>query len=151
MSYPRRVTFTGEQYMIRYMYHYRTGVTKLQMARLFGGDPHKFTYGMRLMTNHLYTNFYHKISGNSMPMWRHHIRDFQYAILDRLRSGATHQETTFDPELVGPQYIFLDIPFKSFCIFGFLDNTGFCTNTPGIDAQQTHVFSTTFNDHFTGT
>jgi hypothetical protein len=140
MSYPRRATFTGEQCLIRYFYHIRKGATKLQMARIFGGDPRKFTYVMRLMTNHLYTNFYHKISGNSMGMWRSHIRDFRYAIWDRLRSGATHQETTLEPGVGHQQHIFLDIPFESFRIFGFLDDTGIRTNAPGIEARRTQGF-----------
>jgi hypothetical protein len=91
ITYPLRATFTGEQCIIRYLYHIRTGATKLQMARVFGGDPRKFTYVLRLMTDHLYANFYHKVSGNSMGMWRNHIRDFRYAIWNRLRSGATQK------------------------------------------------------------
>jgi hypothetical protein len=74
---------------------------------------------MRLMTNHLCTNFYHEISGNAMVMWRYHIRDFWCAIWDHLPSGATHQETTFEPEVADPQYIFRSIPFKSFVFLGF--------------------------------
>jgi hypothetical protein len=140
MTYPTRATFTGEQCMIRYLYHIRKGATKLQMARQFGGDPRTFTYVMRLMTNHLYTNFYHKISGNSMRMWRDHIRDFRFAIWDRLRSGATLQESVLEPDIGNQQHIFLDIPFESFRIFGFLDDTGIRTNAPGIEARRTHGF-----------
>ena len=33
-------------------------------------------------------------------------------------------------------YVFLDIPFNSFRIFGFLDDTAFCTNSPGMTTQR---------------
>lgn len=37
-------------------------------------------------------------------------------------------------------YIYVDIPFDSFCIFGFLDDTGIYTTAPGIDAHRNYGF-----------
>ena len=68
MSYPQRHRFTGEERFLHYLYWNRHGGTKLQMCREFGGDPRRFTYSIRLMTEHIYTHFYHKISGDSMRM-----------------------------------------------------------------------------------
>ena len=59
--------FTDEELFLHFMVYLRIGETKLRMStNYFGGDPRGFTYSIRLMTEHLYTNFYHKISGDSM-------------------------------------------------------------------------------------
>ena len=35
-------------------------------------------------------------------------------------------------------YVLLGIPLNSFRIFGFLDDTGFQTTIPGVEARRTH-------------
>ena len=52
------------------------GETKLRMAREFGGDPGRFSYSIQLMMKHVYTTFYHKISGDSMRAWIPNIEEF---------------------------------------------------------------------------
>ena len=39
------------------------------------------------------------------------------------------------------QYFYLDIPFESFRIFGFLDDTGFRTTAPGNNTRRRMGFS----------
>ena len=63
---PRRFRFTGEECFLHYLFWNRNGGTKLQMTRDFGGDPRRFSHSIRLMMEHVYVTFYHKISGDSM-------------------------------------------------------------------------------------
>ena len=61
------------------------------------------------------------------------ITDFRYAIWDKLRRGAIVEETVYRNAVASDVniFIFLGIPFESFRIFGFLDDTGFRTTAPG--------------------
>lgn len=93
---------------------------------IFGGDPRRFTYLIRLMTDHIYNNFYHKISGDSMWQWIPYIQDFRYAIWYHIQHLVTTEETN-----AVCRYVSLNIPFNTFCIFDFLDDTGFRTTAPG--------------------
>ena len=79
--YLDRYRFTGEESFLHFMVYLRTGETKLRLStNYFGGDPRRFTYSIRLMTEHLYKTFYHKISGDSMRQWVAHTDSFRHAI-----------------------------------------------------------------------
>ena len=72
----------------------RIGETKLRMStNYFGGDPRRFTYSIRLMTEYLYTTFYHKISGDSMHQCVFHIDKFRHAIWTKLDINNHTNET----------------------------------------------------------
>ena len=65
-----RYSFTGEESFLHYIVYNRLGESKLKMSQnYFGGDSRRFTYSIRLITNHIYNTFYHKISGDSMAIW----------------------------------------------------------------------------------
>lgn len=83
----RRV-FTGEECLIIFFYEIRHGHTYTHMAKyVLGGDPRRLSDMIRVMTDYLYTSFYHKISGNSLAMWctESNITRFCRAIWNRLR------------------------------------------------------------------
>ena len=141
--YEGRRRFTGEECLLHYLVFNRIGETKLRMSRnYFGGDPRRFTYSIRIMTNHLYDTFYHKITGDSMRMWLPQINSFRHAIWSKLNEGYSVEESyDIDTNEATPQrLIFLTIPFASFRIFGFLDDTGFRTTTPGIGSRRVNGF-----------
>ena len=134
-----RYKFRGEEAFMHYMVYNRLGETKLRMSQnYFGGDPRRFTYSIRLISKHIYTTFYHKISGDSMRMWANKIPQFQYAIWNKLRHGATVEETVHNESVRSDvdSFIFLGIPLNSFRIFGFLDDTGFRTTAPGRERNR---------------
>ena len=98
----------------------------------FRGDPRRFTYSICLTPNHIYNTFPHKISGDSMGMWILHISVFRHAIWSKLTAGVLvdylpNQNYHNDDDRV----FHLTIPFESFYIFGFIDDTGFCTTSHG--------------------
>ena len=140
---PRRLRFTGEESFLHYLVFNRIGETKLRMSKnYFGGDPRRFTYSIRLMNNHLYDKFYHKVSGDSMRLWVPYINSFRFAIWEKL-NGTQTVEDTFDSttnEVDTSRLISLDIPFETFRIFGFLDDTGFRTTVPGLSTRRTFGF-----------
>ena len=81
LRYQRRYTFTGKECFLHYIVFNRIGETKLRMSsNYFGGDPRRFTYSIRIMTNQIYNILYHKITGESMRIWLPQIDDFSLAI-----------------------------------------------------------------------
>ena len=119
--YGQRHRFTGEECLLHYLVFNRIGESKLLMSRnYFGGDPRRFTYSIRIMNNHLYDNFYHKISGDSMRMWIPHVDSFCFVIWKKIQQGSTVEETydTQTFETVTSRLISLDIPYNAFRIFG---------------------------------
>jgi hypothetical protein len=122
----KRQVFTGEEAMLVYLYHIRSGTPYTRMTLIFGGDPRDYTYYVRAITNHLYHNFYHKISGDSMRMWVPFIDEFRHAIWDKLQSGIVNERRS-DGTITNWE---VWIPFESFRIFGWLDDTDMRTNRP---------------------
>ena len=119
--------FEGEGALLIFLFHIRTATPNTQMARdMFGGDPRRFTHFIRAITDHLYTTFYHKISGDSMRMWIPYINEFRSAIWDKLQDGIINetdrQGTEIDWEIL--------LPEDTFRIFGWLDDTDMRTNRP---------------------
>lgn len=128
--------FSGEEVLIMYLHKIRHGQSYTAMAReTFGGDPRRITYIVRAAVNHLYNNFYHKISGKSLNMWTPWITVFRYAIWLKLVDGAI-LEVTRD---VGDGWIHVYhvqtaaiwIAFELFRVFGFVDDYGVATARPG--------------------
>ena len=127
----RRV-FGGTEALLHYLVYNRLGVTKLQMSLFyFGGDPRRFSYSIRAIGKYLFTTFYHKISGNSMQQWVNKIDDFRETIWRKVSAGGT-----IEIDGVNETLVTLDMPFDSFRVFGFLDDTGFRTTAPGIGARR---------------
>ena len=118
--------FTGEEAMLVFLYHIRSGTPNTQIAReTFGGDPRMFTHYIRSIVDHLYSNFYHKISGDSMSMWVPFIDEFREAIWDKLLDGIVHERHDGESNLWE-----VWLPFETFRIFGWLDDTDMATNRP---------------------
>ena len=71
-----------------------------------------------------------------------HIDSFRFTIWKKIQQGFTVEETydTQTFETVTSRLISLDIPYNAFRIFGFLDDTGFRTTTPGIESRRVNGF-----------
>jgi hypothetical protein len=93
---------------------------------IFGGDPRKFTFYIRAILDHIYNNFYHKISGDSMSQWTDDIDDFCHAIHNKLLDGIV-RETHPDGTVIDFEVY---IPYETFRIFGWLDDTDMHTTRP---------------------
>ena len=108
----------------------------------FGGDPRRFTYSVRMITEHSYKTFYHEISGDSMHMWMPYVKDFRYAIWLKLKQGATVSvRSGYKSEVDSIQSIVhLSISFEAFRIFGFLDDTGFRTTATDIGIRRRYGY-----------
>lgn len=120
-------SFTGEEALLIFLYYIRTGTPFTRMAaNTFGGDPRRFTYYIRSITDHLYSNFYNKISGDSMRQWLPHIQDFRTAIWNKLLDGLVEETRTDGTEIDYEVYI----PLHTFRVFGWLDDTDMETTRP---------------------
>jgi hypothetical protein len=119
--------FTGEEAMLVYLHYIRTGTPFTRMSQsTFGGDPRTFTMFVWAITDHLYSNFYHKMSGDSMRQWAPLIPEFRRAIHDKLLDGIVHERlpdgSEFDYEV--------SLPLDTFRVFGWLDDTDMRTTRP---------------------
>ena len=85
LSYQHRYVFAGEEAFLHYIICNRLGETKIKMSWNYSGeDPRRFTYSIQLITDHIYINFYHRISGDSMREWVPHIPSFGHSIWSRI-------------------------------------------------------------------
>ena len=72
------------------MLYMSIGETKLCMSRKYvGGAPGRCTYSIQFMTDHIYDNFYRKISDDSVQYWLPHTDEFRLAIWLKLNEGYT--------------------------------------------------------------
>ncbi len=138
-----RQVFTGEECFLIYLYRVMRGSPFTDMSRLvFGGNPRRFSDMFNVMNDHLYFNFYHKISGMSMNMWLpHQVHQFRHVIYDRLMDGYIAETRTDENGDVEEEAIhMMDFDFDSFRIFGFLDDTALSTARPGVSRRRTGEF-----------
>ena len=99
----RAEVYTGEECMIYYLYYMKTGHTYLHMGRVFGGDPRRFSYTVRLFNDHLHSLFYHKITGDSLRFWlssHDNITRFRSTIWNRLINTPMIGRGDFSPKKI---------------------------------------------------
>ena len=71
-----------------------------------------------------------------MRQWISNIDSFRHAIWQKIVRGGTIESSIKNNQRVEP-FVELEIPLDSFRIFGFLDDTGFRTSAPDIEARRT--------------
>ena len=137
-----RCRYGGEECFLVFMFHMIKGVPFTEMARhTFGGDPRRLSEMHHLMVNHLYTTFYNKISGTSLDQWVPvHLDRCRRLIYDALSDGALEEVEYENGEIVDRRRIHHHFDFDSFRPFGFLDDFGMPTATPGIWARRNNDF-----------
>ena len=124
----RQTQFGREEVLICFLTWIRKGHTFIELASfIFGGDSRDFSYMMRCAVKHIYTIFYHEISGCSISYWIWYLRQFLLAIYNRLTSMPRFWEIMIHPKIYGP----MDLSFESFRIFGFMDDVAFLMCRPG--------------------
>jgi hypothetical protein len=112
--------FMGEEAMLVYLHFIRTGTPFTRMSQFtFGGDPRMFTLYVRAITDHLYSNFYHKMNGDSMRQWAPLVPDFCRAIHNKLMDGIVHKRTANGSQTDYEVWL----PLETFRVFGWLDDT----------------------------
>ena len=79
-----------------------------------GGNPREFGNFFKLFCDHLYTTFYHRISGDSLRSYVHRIDDYRYAIWKRLVEGPMRMEINYDSDLRSPIYRLVWLSFHQF-------------------------------------
>ena len=79
----------GEECFLMYLCFIRKGEPYTTMAQLrFGGDPRRLTFAVRAVAEHLYSTFYHKVSGDSMRQWISAMHTFREAVWRKLVDGV---------------------------------------------------------------
>ena len=108
----------------------------------FGGDPRYYSMMFEMMINHLYNNFYNKISGTSLRQWiPQHVELCRHLVHQSLSRGALHETVYVDGQLADEAFIRHVFTFESWRIFGFLDDFALPTARPGVNASRRENFT----------
>ena len=93
-----------------------------------------------LFVEHLYLNFGHLISGDSLALWLPENTDvFRNAIFDRFEQSAV-AVVTWDRSEVADMRIYQDhFDRFSFCVIGYMDDLGIQTCRPQ-NGRQRHFY-----------
>jgi hypothetical protein len=108
----------------------------------FGGDIRRWSYAFRCFIDHLFVNFYHKISANLIVSWIPNIYSFKQAILDRLAQPANPIEMEYFEDEginINREEFVIHCPLDSWRVYGFLDDTAFRTCRPGSCEDILHI------------
>jgi hypothetical protein len=85
----QRHRFSGEELLIVCSSKIATGDPwTCLIPGYFGGDVRRWSEAFRWFINHLFCNFYHKISGESIELWLGQMIFFKQAILNHLAQHA---------------------------------------------------------------
>ena len=131
-----RYQSTGEEVLIICLAKIATGDPWTRLIDgFFGGCPRRWSYAFRWFINHLFTLFYHKISGRSMEMWLPQLNNFKQLIIDRLRQPAHPREMDYfydmGERLPANHYIIDVASVDDWQVIGFIDDTAVRSCRPG--------------------
>ena len=143
MKAPRTAhVYDGEACFIIYLFHLMQGTPFTTMARhYFGGDPRRMSDMFEVMVNHIYFNFYNKISGTSLDQWLPaHLHTCRKLIHSALSDGAIHETTVANGETVNERWIRHHFDLETFRIFGFIDDFALRTARPGDSSTRAYGF-----------
>ena len=118
--------------MIIFLFHLIKRTTYTEMARhTFGGDPRRFSRMFDAMVDHLYFNFYNKISGTSLDQWIPRYLDTCRSLVhNSLDNGALYKRKYAAGELLDKTYVEHHFDFDTFCIFVLFDDVVLPTACP---------------------
>ena len=89
----RRYRFTGEELLVVCLVDIATGDPWLHLIPVnVGGGLARWSDGFELFVNHIFVQFYHKISGTSLCLWSGQMGDFRRALHDKLTSPPCELE-----------------------------------------------------------
>ncbi len=131
-----RYQFNGEEILLVSLAKITTGDPWTRLIDgFFGGDPRRWTYAFQWFVNHLYTVFYHKISGRSMEMWPPQVNSYKQLIIDHLRQPAHPREMDYyydmGERLPANHYIIDVAHVDDWRVIGFIDDTAVRSCRPG--------------------
>jgi hypothetical protein len=120
--------FSGEEVLIVCLAKIATGDPWIRLIPgFFGGDVRRWSFAFRWFVDHLFINFFHKISGRSIEIWLPEMNGFKQSIIERLRQPAHPIEMDYyydAGERDGPnQYIVEVESIDDWRVFGFIDDT----------------------------
>ena len=121
--------FSREECLIISLSKLASGDPFIRMTSMFGGDPREYSSIFRWFITHIFTTFYHKISGRSLGMWAACVDEFRLQICERINSPPSAQELAIEPDLQNLEAIY--IAPESFHVFGFMDATDMRTTRTG--------------------
>ena len=133
-----RHVYSGEECFLIFMYHMIKADPFTAMAKnIFGGDPRDYSKMCEMMIEHLYTNFYNKISGDSLAQWLPaHLDRCRSLIHNALANGAIWERQVVNGQVVDEAWIVHHFDYNTFRIFGFLDDMAARTARPGDSARR---------------
>ena len=127
-----RHTFTGEEALLIFLTRVGGSFgTWRTMEFLFGGHATSWGLLFAAMIDHLYSTFYHKITGDSLRQWctQENVNYFCSLIWNKTKYSPYQFERFLSGE--SEHVDIVDVPYETFKTFGFIDDTNFRTYRPG--------------------
>jgi hypothetical protein len=90
----------------------------------FGGDSNAYGYMVYWFIDHIFSTFYHKISGDSLRMWMKDVDIFRKKIWEDVCFVKDKNGSPTDEKI-------LNIPFEDWRAWSFIDCTYMRSNRPG--------------------
>ena len=133
-----RHVYGGEESFIIFLYHLTKGSPFTDMARnVFGGDPRSMSPMFEMMIEHLYSQFYNKISGTSLDQWLPlYVHRCRTLIHGALSDTAIFEEEYLNGEVVDQRWIVHHFDLASFRPFAFVDDFAIPTARPATNASR---------------
>ena len=117
--------FTSEEIFLFTLTWIARGETFVSMRDDFGGDSNSYGYMVGFFIEHVFETFYHKISGDSMRMWKDDIDEFRERIWE---------DCCFDRDdngMIDHSQMVLDIALDVWRVWSFIDCCCLKTCRPG--------------------
>ena len=123
----------GELVLLVSLYKLATSETWYNISMEFTGKYNPLFIDMfHWFIDHIYTTFYHKISGDSLKQWVDHeskVDALRYAIWNKMHISPNEIERCLDGTLT--RFHVIRTPFADWRIFGFIDDKSTYTPRPG--------------------
>jgi len=116
--------FTTEEIFIFSLTFLSKGETFISMKDNFGGDSNAYGYMVYWFVDHIFSTFYHKISGDSLRMWMKDVDIFRKKIWEDVCFVKDKNGSPTDEKV-------LNIPFEDWRAWSFIDCTYMRSNRPG--------------------
>ena len=128
---------SGETVMLVSLAYIATGFYIYELVPLlFGDDPRPWGRFIDKFYEHIYTTFYHRISGRSLEFFLPRLLLYRLAMWLRLTSQATIQELLFDNNVANITITHVDMPMMDQRVVGFLDDMDDDYYRPGEEPRR---------------
>ena len=121
---------SGETVLLLYLARLALGENFETLKLKFKLNPAYMGGFVHLMTQHLYTHFFHKISGRSILMWLPYVHNLRCMVYEKVIQPSVKEKIEYEEGTLD-ELVVLDMDFDLFRAFAYIDYTHVETSRPG--------------------